>query len=101
MPYKDPEKRRAWQREAKRRTRAGKTAQKSRRTQPFRLDSAVAVRKMLERVVLELEAQQVEVATKGRILCRIGEVCLKALEQGDLETRLVELEKAISIQGGV
>lgn len=96
MPYKDIEKQRAWQREAKRKARAGRAAERKRLTAPVHLDTADKVRCMLEKCVAEVEADGVESAMKARIFCRIGEVCLRAIDMGELERRLTVLETAIN-----
>lgn len=101
MPHKDPEARRAYQRERNRlRGRDSITPASIPLPAPFRLKTAMDAIAVLEQqmgaVVADTEAGTLE---KARVIGYLVGVSLKAIEQGDLAARLEKLEAELSTGG--
>jgi len=99
MPYKNPEKQRAAVREAQRRRRAGE--RKARRET---LPELAELRYQTARDVLELLSSQVQAVEsdadlgtveRARCIGYLAGLLLRAVEQGDLEDRLAQLEETV------
>ena len=98
MPYKDPEKRQAYQREYKRMRRAGSSQTPSQTLVPlpFRLKTAQDVLALIEEQVNvvrdEPEAGTLE---KARTIGYLAGIALKAVEVADLSSRVEALEQVL------
>ena len=98
MPYKDPEKRRVYQREYRRMQRAGssKTPGQTLIPLPFRLKTARDVLALIEEQVNavrdEPEAGTLE---KARAVGYLAGVALKAVEVADLSARVEAVERVL------
>ena len=98
MPYKDPDKQQAYQREYGRLRRVGET-QTPGQTQvpiPFRLKTAADVLALLEEQVSAVrndpEAGTLE---KARVVGYLAGISLKAIEAGDLAARVEAVEAVL------
>lgn len=101
MPYKDPESRRAYQRERNRlRGRGSLSPVTLPLPTPFRLktaqDAVAVLEQQMGAVVADTEAGTLE---KARVIGYLVGVSLKAIEQGDLAARLEKLEAELSTGG--
>lgn len=95
MPYRDPIKQRAYQREYQRLRRAGsrQTPNQSPIPSSFRLQTARDVIRLIEEQVnlvrLDVDADTLE---KARAVGYLAGVALRAIEAGDLSARIESLE---------
>ncbi len=100
MPYKDPEKSRAYQREYRRMRRAGKSTTPGQTLipMPFKMKTAQDILVIIsEQVQAVRNAPKEEAGTLEKARC-IGYLCgigLKAVEVADLEGRLNALEQIL------
>ena len=117
MPYKDPEKRRAYQRDRDRRDREqGKTNRKTRRNQQQFLaqcadpvQAAIRVRSSLEAIALlekEIakvqEAKRLGVIARARCIGYLVNTCLRAIETGGLEAQIQALlDRVAALERGL
>ncbi len=95
MPYKDPERQRAYQREHKRLERAGecRTPGRTLLPTPFRLRTARDVLALLEEQVAAVrDDPDVGTLEKARCVAYLAVAALRAIEAGDLAGRLEALE---------
>ena len=98
MPYKDPDKRRAYQREYRRMQRAGssETPGQTLIPLPFRLKTARDVLALIEEQVNavrdEPEAGTLE---KARAVGYLAGIALKAVEVADLSARVEAVERVL------
>ena len=104
MPYRDPETRRAYDRDYKRTARAGggPTPGQTLVPLPFRLKTAADVLKLLEEQVAAVRDDP-ETGTLERARCvgyLVG-VALKAIEAGDLAARLEAVESVLKARRAV
>lgn len=96
MPYADPEKRKAYQREYSRQRRAG-----SPRKSPSNLPSALKVTSaqdvldLLGETIGEVREAEADVLVKARVIGYLAGVTLKAVETAELEARLLALEETL------
>jgi hypothetical protein len=98
MPYRDPEERRAYDREYKRtaRTGGGPTPGQTRVPVPFRLKTAAGVLALLEEQVGALRADEsLSTVERARTIGYLAGVSLKAIEAGDLAARLQAVEATL------
>ena len=101
MPYRDPDKQRAYKREWKRMQSAGGgTPGGTVITLPFRLRTAHDVLSLIARHVEAVE-QEEEAGTleKARAIGYLAGIALKAVEITDLGARLAKLEQALGRKG--
>ncbi len=102
MPYKDPERRRDYDREYKRtsRTGGGPTPGQTLVPLPFRLKTAADVLKLLEEQGAAVRGEQ-NAATleKARCIGYLAGTALKAIEAGDLAARLEAVEATLKAAG--
>ena len=100
MPYKDPEKARAYQREYRRLRRGGDT-----RTTPgttlvptdFRLQTAQDVIDLLaEQIAAVRREQEAGALEKARCIAYLAGISLKAIEAGSITARIEALEGVLS-----
>ncbi len=98
MPYKDPEKRRAYQREYKRSQHRG-----GRRTQcqssipvKLRIRTARNVLELLEEQINVVRDEDTDVVVKARCIGYLAVTALKAIETVDLAARLEKVEAAVA-----
>jgi hypothetical protein len=100
MPFKDPERARAYQREYRRLRRAadvhpGTTVIPL----PVRLKTAQDVLALLEEQIGALRVAQVLTASdRARTIGYLASIALKAIEQGDLSARMEALEAALKLR---
>ena len=99
VPYRDPERRRQYQRDRARLRRAGRT------DSPPKLTLPDAVRIKTARDILELLEEQINLLRadlglgtieRARTLGALAGVALRAVETADLEARLAALEKVLA-----
>ena len=98
MPYRDPDKRRAYDREYKRSARAGDspTPGQTLVPLPFRLKTAADVLKLLEEQVAAVRGEpNAGTLEKARCVGYLAGVALKAIEAGDLAARLEAVESVL------
>ncbi len=98
MPYRDAERRRAYDREYKRIARAGggPTPGQTRLPQPFRLKTAADVLALLEEQVAAVrEDPAVGTLERARCVGYLAGVGLKAIEAGDVAARLEAVEATL------
>ncbi len=98
MPYRDPEQRAQYQRDYKRMQRAGEcqTPSQTLVPLPFRLKTAHDVLALLaEQVQAVRDEPQAGTLEKARCVGYLAGVTLKAIEAGDLATRLEALESVL------
>ena len=104
MPYADKERRRQHDRERRRKTRAGAVAavvEGTKKTCPF-LPSEPTARDVLRTLAGQINAvidSGAEVLTTARATGYLAGVILKAIEIGDFEQRLSELEEELKRRG--
>jgi len=99
MPHKDPEDARRYQREYTRRRRAVLAEETRSQARPVRLRTIEAVQTELECALADVEAAGGMSFMRARIACRVLEIALRAVEQGDLERRLAEVERRLGELG--
>lgn len=92
MSFKDPVKRREYQREYNKRRRGGLS--KNLATHLIRLETAYDLRVLLEEVITEVRASDLNTEPKARILLEAVKTGIKIIEVTNLETRLRALEFA-------
>jgi hypothetical protein len=98
VPYRDPEQRRAYDREYKRtaRTGGGPTPSQTRVPIPFRLKTAADVLTLLEEQVGAVRADEsLATVERARTIGYLAGVSLKAIEVGDLAARLESVESVL------
>ena len=98
MPYRDPETRRAYDRDYKRtaRTGGGPTPGQTRVPIPFRLKTAADVLSLLEEQVGAVRADEsLSTVERARTIGYLAGVSLKAIEAGDLAARLEGVEATL------
>src|SRR3954452_15713744 len=98
MPYRDPEKRRTYDREYKRtaRTGGGPTPGQTLVPIPFRLKTAADVLALLEEQVGAVRADEgLATVERARTIGYLAGVSLKAIETGDLAARLESVEAVL------
>ena len=98
MPYRDPEQRRAYDREYKRTARSGggPTPGQTRVPIPFRLKTAADVLALLEEQVGAVWADEsLTTVERARTIGYLAGVSLKAIEAGDLAARLEAVEATL------
>ena len=100
MPYKDPEKRKAYQREYSRQRRAGSTKKSpSNLPSALKMTTAQDVLDLLGETINEVREAEADVLVKARVIGYLAGVTLKAVETADLEARIEALEEKLS-RGG-
>ncbi len=98
MPYKDPEKRRVYQREYQRLRRAGvsETPGQTIIPLPFRLETARNVLALLEEQVNAVRAEpEAGTLEKARAVGYLASIALKAVEVADLSARVEAVERVL------
>jgi len=104
MPYKDPEMKRAYNREYKRMLRGCQTQSQTLQTLKveYRIKNAKDVLELLERTIKEVENLRCEsngeVLSKARTIGFLAGYLLKAIEIGELEQRISSLEEILKIR---
>lgn len=100
MPYKDPEKRRAYHREYSRLKRVGQTPGQTPLPSEFRLKTAQDVLDLLqEQINAVREDKEAGTLEKARTIGYLAGIALKAVEVANLESRIAALEEAIQENG--
>jgi len=98
MPYRDPERQRAYQREYGRLRRTGQpqTPRQTAIPLPFRLKTAADVRALLEEQVGAVRSDDsLMTVERARTIGYLAGVSLKAIETGDLAARLEAVEATL------
>ena len=98
MPYRDPEQRRAYDRDYKRtaRTGGGPTPGQTRVPIPFRLKTAADVLTLLEEQVGAVRSDEsLATVERARTVGYLAGVALKAIEAGDLAARVEAVEAVL------
>lgn len=97
MPYKDPEKQAAYQREWQRQRRAGEVKHNPSRTlNPQDIQTAKGLLELLTETMVEVKDHKGDTLIKARLIGYLVSIGLKAVETAELESRLIELEELIS-----
>lgn len=100
MPYRDPEKQKAYQREWQRVRKAGEPMKPFARTlNQAELRTAQGMLDVLADIVGQLTDAESDLFMKARTIAYVVSVGLRAVETAELERRLIALEERI-IQGG-
>ena len=107
MPFKDPEKRRQYQRERRRRERAGIAEIAGSQKVPSipkskaitRIATVQDVRECLSEQIVRVRNSKADTIVKARVIGYLAGVILKAIEVGDLEKRLEAIEKELEDRG--
>jgi len=94
--HKDPEARRTYARTYAREHRRGLKEVSRSEARAVTLRTIEAVQEQLERVLAEVEGAGGDVFLRGRLACRILELALRAVEQGDVERRLADVEARLA-----
>jgi len=97
MPYKNPDKQRAYKREWMRMQRAGESGTPGGTLPlPFRLQTAQDVVRLLEEQIAAIrEEQQAGTLEKARAIGYLAGIALKAVEVAGLEERVAALETVL------
>jgi hypothetical protein len=98
MPYKDPEKQQAYQREYKRMQRAGsgQTPGQTLIPLPFRLKTARDILALIEEQVNAIRDEpEAGTLEKARTIGYLAGIALKAVEVADLSARLEAVERVL------
>ena len=99
MPFRDPEKRRAYQREYARRRRSGGEGPPPGQVvlpPPFRLKTARHVLALMEEQINAVRADPaLSSVERARCIGQLANTALRAVQVGDLEARLEALEAAL------
>lgn len=101
MPYKDPGKQQAYQREYGRLRRAGEaqTPGQTLMPLPFRLKTAADVLALLEEQVTAVRSDQtLTTVERARTVGYLAGISLKAIEAGDLAARIEDLEASLKLR---
>jgi hypothetical protein len=98
MPFKDPERARAAKRAWKQRRAAmGSTVEPGRTPSAIRIEQARDVRGLLAETINAVRQEpNARTLEKARVVGFLAGVSLRAIEAGDLEARVEELEKQIN-----
>ena|SRR6476660_3544048 len=102
MPYCDPERRRAYQRERKRLERAGRTDSPTKTVlpEPIRIQTARDVLALLnEQINLLRSDESLGTIQRARAIGSLAGVTLRAVESADLEVRLAAVESVLNGRG--
>src|SRR5918997_1937115 len=102
MPYRDPDKRRAYDRDYKRTARVGDcpTPGQTLVPLPFRLKTAADVLKLLEEQVAAVRGEpNAGTLEKARCVGYLAGVALKAIEAGDLAARVEAVAAGLKGRG--
>ena len=102
MPFADPERRRAYQRERARLRRAGRSDAPPRSTlpEPIRVQTARDVLDLLGEQINVLRADlSLGTVERARTLGSLAGVALRAVETADLEARLAAVEHVLNSRG--
>jgi len=93
MPYSDPEKMKAYQRNYQRQKRAGQVKQPIKKPLTVeQIATAAGLRDLLATVIAEVQASNTDIIIKARCIAYLAGVTLKAVEISDLEQRIEALE---------
>jgi ribosome modulation factor len=98
MPYKDPEKRQAYQKEYARMRRAGggQTPGQTLLPLPFRLRTARDVLPLIEEQLNAIrDESEADTLAKARAVGYLAGITLRAVEVADLSTRVEALERVL------
>jgi hypothetical protein len=102
MPFKDPERRRAYQAEYRRLRRAGRAESPGRVAlpEPYRLQTAREVLGLLEEQINAVRSDpHVSTLERARCVGSLAGVVLRAVETSGLEERLAALEAVLRGRG--
>ena len=101
MPYKDPEKRRAYAREYQRLQRAGvsQTPGKTPLPTEFRLQTAREAIDLLREQIEAVRRAKVKPTERARCIGYLAAIVLKAIEVAEVEARIEALEQVIQERG--
>ena len=95
MPFRDPERRRAYQAEYRRSRRAGRAETPARveLPAPYRVQTAREILGLLEEQINAVRMDpELETTQRARCIATLANTALRALESGQLEERLGALE---------
>lgn len=95
MPYKDENERREYQRKYKRKQREGESQDKKRQTEKIRIKTISDIQYILSKCINEVWNSDTELLVKVRTIGYLSGHCMKAIETGDIESRLQEIEKEL------
>ena len=101
MPYKDPGRQQAYQREYGRLRRAGaaQTPSQTPLPLPFRLKTAADVLALLEEQVSAVRGEEAATTLeKARVVGYLAGIALRAIEAGDLAARLEAVEATLKVR---
>lgn len=102
MPYADPEKRKAYQRDYSRRRRAGLPGKSpSNLPRTLKVTTARDVLELLSETIGEVRKTKGETFVKARVIAYLAGVTLKAVETADIEARLEALEKKLGLEAEI
>jgi len=100
MPYKDPEKRREYDRERRRKARAkereGKTPKNVVLPRPVR--TAADLLEVLSEQIGALRQENLDTVVRARAIAYLANVTVRVIEVGDLEERLAALEEHVQAE---
>ena len=96
MPYKDPVKKKEYQRQYMRKQRSGSEGVKNKTMlDPDQLETAQGLFAVLRHAIIDAANSKMDPAVKGRLIGYLVNVGFKGLELTDFEERLQTLEKDI------
>jgi hypothetical protein len=98
MPYKDKEKSKEYIREYQRKRRRGLTLEKRcKALEPIMIETVQDVKAVLAEFINEVRVSGADIILRARCIGYLAGVILKAIEVGDLETRLQKIEERIEV----
>jgi hypothetical protein len=103
MPYADPEKRKAYQREYSRRRRAGlpKGHPQTLFTVTVQTITAEDILGLLGETIEEVRAADADVLVRARVIGYLAGVTIRTLEVTGLEARLEAVEEALNLRRAI
>jgi hypothetical protein len=96
MPFKDPARRRQYNRDyAKKKANKGLDSDKNTTGEPFRLETVASLTNVLETVIDEVMAAKMRPEVRARCISSLTMAALKTLELTDISQRLDRLEEKL------
>jgi len=99
MPFKDPEKTRAYHRDYQRRLRSGLTAcQTLNLDSPAKIQTAQDVLYLMEETINDVREADADALVRARCIGYLAAITLKAVETANLEARVEAVEETLKLR---